>query len=336
MFILRSQTILGLFVIVLSGIPAQCELSDLPRTDLLRARMAKPPVTSRVLGAHPTAAFQLMNKVLKDQAVQTVPCELWQHDALNSVALQLLSKRHSRLNSLYTDKQDNRQLRFDDKSKLEASWHLEGALPTGSIAYNITRDGKCAELVMWWTHHLTQPARDSLAKLHHFQLPLMPIKVVQSNDTTYGKQISCSDCHTSGNVSKTTATPAFPSDNSINALPHDCPINSTTGLPPVWYANSSIPGKRLKRCDADFDPPCQMCEGIGGLVWGDQEHQIDYTTCRPMAGPKEIQPDNITSPVWPMAFTVHEKTILINQIDEGGRFPGADPCAPHKFENQTE
>ena len=51
---------------------------------------------------------------------------------------------------------------------------------------------------------------------------------------------------------------------------------------------------------------------------------------------KDIPKENITTPVWPKAFVVNEVTTLINQIDEGGQFPGADPCAKHKFANDTE
>ena len=38
----------------------------------------------------------------------------------------------------------------------------------------------------------------------------------------------------------------------------------------------------------------------------------------------------------PKSFVVKEVTTLINQLDEGGRFPGADPCALHNFNNDTE
>lgn len=79
-----------------------------------------------------------------------------------------------------------------------------------------------------------------------------------------------------------------------------------------------------------------MCEGIGGYSWGDQESDITYTSCKPVALAKDIPANNITTPVWPKSFIVNEVTTLINQIDEGGQFPGADPCAVHKFTNDTE
>ena len=36
------------------------------------------------------------------------------------------------------------------------------------------------------------------------------------------------------------------------------------------------------------------------------------------------------------ARQVNEVTVLINQLSEGGQFPGADPCAVHNFNNDTE
>jgi len=95
-------------------------------------------------------------------------------------------------------------------------------------------------------------------------------------------------------------------------------------------------GNRKKRCDWDYDPPCGLCEGIGGYSWGDQENDITYISCKPVALAKDIPANNITTPVWPKSFVVKEVTTLINQLDEGGRFPGADPCALHNFNNDTE
>jgi len=116
-----------------------------------------------------------------------------------------------------------------------------------------------------------------------------------------------------------------------------CPLDNKTGLPTVWFEPVSAVGHRKKKCDWDYDPPCQMCEGIGGIIWGDQEHEITFTPCTPVQKPSDIPKDNLTSPVWPVQFTVQEPyVILIAQIDEGGQFPGADPCSPHKYTNSSE
>lgn len=53
----------------------------------------------------------------------------------------------------------------------------------------------------------------------------------------------------------------------------ECPIDDETGLPTVWYESESDVGNRRKRCDSDYDPPCQPCEGAGGYLWGDQRSQ---------------------------------------------------------------
>jgi len=46
---------------------------------------------------------------------------------------------------------------------------------------------------------------------------------------------------------------------------------------------------RERRCDAtDYDPPCGLCEGIGGLAWGDKLDQFKVTTCKVVATPDQL------------------------------------------------
>eukprot|EP00463_Aulacantha_scolymantha_P005181 TRINITY_DN64_c0_g1_i1.p1 TRINITY_DN64_c0_g1~~TRINITY_DN64_c0_g1_i1.p1 ORF type:complete len:376 (-),score=72.65 TRINITY_DN64_c0_g1_i1:708-1835(-) len=206
----------------------------------------------------------------------------------------------------------------------------------GSSRYNMTRDGKCAELVMWWVHHLPTLSKNILNALVGFKLPLLPNgKPVQTKDQSeeYIYQVTCTSCHSTAkpnDSNKNHSKTYFPGNTT------KCPTDPKSGLPTVWYQPVAAVGKRLKRCDWDYDPPCQMCEGVGGIIWGDQEHELTYTSCTPLLKPADIPKDNLTSPLWPSQFTVNEGIILIAQINEGGQFPGADPCAPHVYRNHTE
>merc|ERR1719352_1367788 len=102
----------------------------------------------------------------------------------------------------------------------------------------------------------------------------------------------------------------------VNGQPQDCPANPKTGKPWVFY-------NRTKRCEWDFDPPCGMCEGIGGPIWGDGEDEWRPARCKPLMKPEEIPKDNLTTPVWPKAFTTTEFSC--------GNKNALDACSPKTY-----
>lgn len=329
-------------LVVIAALSAIVATSALSSKDLRRAYQPKPHADSHVISPHPVGAWEAMNTHLLGQDVTTFPCEGLDHDQLNDVARQIWSSSDPSFNQIYKNKNDKRAFHFDSLEYKEKLWKQEGAtLKPATSEYGMVRDGKCAEVVMWWVHHLTESTKSKLSQAHSFVLPLMPQRgPVATDNKEYIYQVQCSDCHTTGHGNNKTATTS-PGPGSVlgrkritgltegNAT---CPINPKTGLPTVFYKPMKDVGNRKKRCDWDYDPPCQPCEGIGGLIWGDQEHQIDYTSCELVDYPIDIPKGNLTNPLWPKTFTVHEDTILVDQ----GRFPGADPCAKHSFKNQTE
>lgn len=299
-----------------------------------------------------------MNAHLLRQPHATRACEEYTHDELNDLARFLFKHRNEALAGLYEDAGDKRKLHFDTEGEedglgyKEQLWALEAKLGAqdpaghgeGSEHHAMVRDGKCAELVMWWVHHLPAKTRTELSGVAGFTVPLLPAKGrpeanlgTDVHSKEYSYQVSCSDCHSTGLDSNSSSVPVLRPKEVVGAPPAGtCPVDNSTKLPSVWYQPMTALGQRKKRCDWDYDPPCGLCEGIGGYSWGDQEHQISYTTCKPVALAKDIPAENITIPVWPKSFVVEEVTTLINQINTGGRFPGADPCAVHKFNNDTE
>ena len=84
---------------------------------------------------------------------------------------------------------------------------------------------------------------------------------------------------------------------------------------------------RTRRCDQqDYDPPCQPCEGIGGIPYGSNNDQIELTTCSVVAGPDEVV--DPVRPVWGVQWTLPVAyEILIGKKNDPfcfQSFPGAD------------
>lgn len=173
---------------------------------------------------------------------------------------------------------------------LAATQPLEYGVDTAH--HTMVRDGKCAELVMWWIHHLTGEARAALSGVDGFKVPLLPthenvglhaslLNQGSEHSNEYIYQVSCSDCHSTGinanaNANANANTTSSSSVTAINRRPKisaaagnpppgTCPIDPKSNLPSVWYQPMSDVGNRKKRCDWDYDPPC----GTDGDVIGD-------------------------------------------------------------------
>ena len=300
--------------------PASASLSV---RDLRRAHIARPADDSHVHGATAAEAFAKMNDYLAATDIETAPCDEFDHAALNDVARVLHAVRVPEMHQIYKANVDRRALHFDTLGYKEALWAAEAdELAAGSRAYNVTRDGKCAEVIMWYVHHLSEGARAELAAAGAFALPLMPADAAPEPERTeeYDQQIGCTSCHVAVHIPGTPDITPIPFKNSTDPqYPETCPIDEATGLPTVWY-------NRTKRCDWDFAPFCSPCEGVGGMIWGSGEHDWLPMPCEPIALPEEIPADNLTSPLWPTSFTVEEYASLT--------FPGRDPCEVD-FKNST-
>jgi hypothetical protein len=297
--------------------------------DIARANSPRPQPGSHVRGDSPADAFRRMNLVLQADPVSTAPCSEFEHERLNQVARVLYSLRHAELDTEFRSRQDRRAMHFDSIEYKEKLWQAEKIAASrlsshapGSPNYNATRDGKCAEAVMWWIHHLSEGDRARLAQVEDFVLPLMPHDVAPAHARAneYDQQISCTSCHLPVHIPGAPPIPPIPEKNSSDPqFPVTCPADPKTGKPTVWY-------NRTKRCDWDYLPFCAPCEGVGGMTWGPNEDQWLPMPCEPLLTPDQIPKENLTSPLWPKSFSVYEKALLT--------FPGRDPCAVD-FKNQT-
>merc|ERR1711988_1595027 len=84
---------------------------------------------------------------------------------------------------------------------------------------------------------------------------------------------------------------------------------------------------RTRRCDQiDYNPPCGVCEGIGGIPYGDKNDQYTPTTCTPVANKSAVT--NPIRPVWGHQFTVNNYfEVLIGKKNDPfcfQTFPGND------------
>jgi len=106
----------------------------------------------------------------------------------------------------------------------------------------------------------------------------------------------------------------------------------TDGNPHGW--------DRQRRCDnVDYDPPCGLCEGVGGDVWGDKNEDIKITACEPVALAADLSAEiQADYPKLKQMFTQnghHEVMITdkTNAFCKGG-FPGPDSTKDHCYQRQ--
>ena len=182
-----------------------CLASRPSAEDLERALLPRPLESSHVHGATPREAFAAMNRALAAYDVPTAPCDEMTHQQLDGLARLLYGARSTVLDRQYRERRDRRALHFENITAKEKLWRAEGQAtiarahyPDATAMYNATRDGKCAEVVMWWVHHLTSETRTQLSSVADITLPLMPRDLAPANMRSheYEQQIGCTSCHT--------------------------------------------------------------------------------------------------------------------------------------------
>jgi len=287
--------------------------------DVARALQARPFDDSDVHGDTAEEAYSKMNFYLQARYA-TKPCSEWTHEDLDASAALLYSAKAQKLDLTYKAAGDRRALHYEALDYKEKLWAAERAAaklmpshaPNG-LHYNVTRDGKCAEVVMLFIHHVSEAVRNKFADLG-VEMPLMPEDVAppELRSEEYDQQVGCTSCHVAVHVPGTPPITPLPRKNSTAPqYPENCP-KGADGVPVVWY-------DRWKRCDWDYEPFCKPCEGKGGQIWGPGEQDWLPMPCEPLSMPADIPAGNLTSPVWPKSFSVEEYATLT--------FPGRDPCA---------
>jgi len=93
---------------------------------------------------------------------------------------------------------------------------------------------------------------------------------------------------------------------------HDAGVPGTTVPNALDKINGPDDGNphgwdRKRRCDQDQMPRCQLCEGIGGKAWADENSAIDLTTCEVVANASDVDPKTVAPPLYPKVWTVRRK-----------------------------
>jgi len=96
---------------------------------------------------------------------------------------------------------------------------------------------------------------------------------------------------------------------------------------------------RYRRCDdTGYDPPCGLCEGVGGNVWADDKRKVDLAYCEVVATLDEIDPETVKRPIWGADFTVEKSYEILIGIKTDAAcfqaFPNNDSTAPMCYKPQ--
>lgn len=168
--------------------------------DLKRARSKVPQNTHK--GAGFADMSKKLNGFLKGYR-STKECSEWSAKELKHFQALMLMLKAPELDEVYGKTSDRRQLRGDEQEHGDRWERLEQlASKMGSEFETMHRDGHCHEAVMWFTHHLPETARQSLAAVA--DIPLLPYAGHQCSTglpdektlcDEYLHQVSCQDCH---------------------------------------------------------------------------------------------------------------------------------------------
>jgi hypothetical protein len=156
------------------------------------------------------------------------------------------------------------------------------------------RDGHCLDVVMWWTHHLSQAKREELS---HLKIPNMPLQrwreptaeegvaAATLYSKYYNPSSTCLACHGGG----------LPWQNSDNE--------------PIPYPRQTNGKDRQRRCDEYYGEAgygaCNACEGIAGSYFGDMpDFGIYVDDCEIVNSPEEVPEKERANRHWPKKFAV--------------------------------
>lgn len=172
--------------------------------DLVRARQPKPG--RAFAGSHFADAMAKLNAALgREPGLATALCNEMPLSALQAAQRLLFDARTPELNRIYRDAGDSRAMAHATLASLQEEQAKVRAMEANQKEFLAkARDGACHEAVMWYTHHLSESAREAVKE--QLVLPTLPEaqheEPAASADADaheahrrYGEQISCAICH---------------------------------------------------------------------------------------------------------------------------------------------
>eukprot|EP00929_Paragymnodinium_shiwhaense_P021486 TRINITY_DN14005_c0_g1_i1.p1 TRINITY_DN14005_c0_g1~~TRINITY_DN14005_c0_g1_i1.p1 ORF type:complete len:545 (+),score=134.96 TRINITY_DN14005_c0_g1_i1:59-1693(+) len=271
--------------------------------DLKRARTKKPADIYK--GAGQAALSQTLNRHLKNAEVSTKDCKDWTPEELQDFMAMVSDHRHPELQKIYSATSDRRSMKFETTDEHRATWQkLNTIVGNHPHLHEPVQEAHCREAVMWWTHHLADEKKQHLRATKNVTVPLLPENEVKPCGTGdhpeeshvclfVNEKNSCDWCH---------STQAAHDQGVPNTAPPDALKKFTgpdDGNPKGW--------DRLRRCDQDQMPRCQLCEGVGGRAWSDKNSDIDLTPCEVVAEAKDVNMSTVAPPLYSKQFTVRRK-----------------------------
>eukprot|EP00494_Astrolonche_serrata_P006746 UN06771 len=256
-------------------------------------RAYKPlPTNSLLLAPAGHLIPEMINKSLLNRPYMTIfdNCENFSLEELDDIYAKLYDLKSDEFDDIYNHADDRRKLRHSEGS-LRRNLADENTYIKTQPDFEALRAGKCGEILMLYTHHVSEDIKSKL----DITLPLMdenPLKKNEINDEiseTVDRQLTCFSCHLKVNttVSDNTMTHGnFGSCEDFDGNPHK------------W--------DRVRRCDEScFDPVCGLCEGIGGIATSDAPNDYTPTSCEVVGTAAQIRAAGIVPviPVWPEKFT---------------------------------
>ena len=96
---------------------------------------------------------------------------------------------------------------------------------------------------------------------------------------------------------------------------------------------------RQRRCDqSDYSPKCGVCEGYGGIPFGDDNNQITLSTCQIVATADQIDATTLKRPVWAKSFQSRSWEVLVGAKTDAlcfQAFPSNTSAGPLCYRPQT-
>lgn len=264
--------------------------------DLRRARVKVPSDAHK--GDDQAHMSEVLNGHLSKSEQNLRPCAEWTTAGLQEFMGTIAGHRDQELLEIYSDSSDKRQPSFPTYVEHSDHWKEVNTLAKLDAKFEIVaRESHCRQAVMWWVHHLTEDKRKKLR--NNLSVPMLPEgekKHCEGNSklcVTLNKENSCDWCHST----QARHDAGEPGTSVPDALKYtDGPDD---GNPHGW--------DRERRCDQNQMPRCQLCEGIGGEAWLDNNSAIKMTPCKIIANASDIDPKDVAPPLYPKKFTVRRK-----------------------------
>jgi len=161
-------------------------------SDWEMARAVKPKPTLAVTEEHMIPS--MLNKLLRaNSPAQHAPCEDFTLDDLEPIYETVYYKAHPEFDQIYEPIDDNRRLVLKDPLEIAKRWEADRRRAEEvPEEHDAIVASNCAEILMIYTHHLTQEEKVSLKET---QLPLMSEIVTDVPEHYRRRSYTCGACH---------------------------------------------------------------------------------------------------------------------------------------------